>query len=406
MKAKIISSITVCLSLCFTLQADEISFSSLLESASKPIRIEQGKLTGEGAEILISAANRAQFIAIGEGHLNKETPAFTQALLNSVDTDRFPYIGVETGSYSAEFLQDMINGNNPDQSIRAFFNQHPQSIPFVDHAGEFDLLRQFHSQDNEPDRIWGLDQEFIFSARFLLDELESHLQTESASQLVANLKQRAVDGYRTYKTTGSTDSLLLSNLTRAEFKQLREMVAAEESPVVNKIIDELDASRDIYRAYDEKRYYDNNEGRIVLFRNNFMSHFNAVKSKTGIAPRVLVKMGSYHAGRGLSPVNHFDIGNFLSELAHSLGQQSYHIIVIAPKQMSADETEDLTTQQPMILPYAQLLTDDQSVFVNLDKVRKEMRGRVLKKLPKDEVRIIYAYDAVIVLPQFTSAAPL
>jgi hypothetical protein len=35
-----------------------------------------------------------------------------------------------------------------------------------------------------------------------------------------------------------------------------------------------------------------------------------------------------------------------------------------------------------------------------------MRGRVLKKLPKDEVRIIYAYDAVIVLPQFTFAAPL
>ena len=137
-----------------------------------------------------------------------------------------------------------------------------------------------------------------------------------------------------------------------------------------------------------------------------MSHFNAVRSNTGEPPHVLVKMGSYHAGRGLSPVNHFDIGNFLSEFALSLGQQSYHIIVIAPRQLSAGESEDLTKQQPMILPYAQLLHDDLPVFVDLAKVRKNMRGRILEKLPRDQVRLIYAYDAVIVLPEFTSATPL
>jgi hypothetical protein len=405
MKKMLIRFILIYLSVVPAVHADDTTFQSLLEAASEPINIEQGKLTGEGAAILISAANQAQFIALGEAHLNKETPMFTQALLNSVDADRFPYIGIETGPYSAEFLQDMINSEDPDRAIREFLKQYPRSIPFVDHVGEFELLRRFPKQGDEPDRIWGLDQEFIFSARYLLDQIEGYLENEASREYVAALQQRAEDGYHSFASSGATDSLLLSVLTPVDFEQLRETTNSEKNPVVNEIIDQLEASRAIYQAYTDKRHYENNEGRIVLFRTNFMSHFNAVKSITGSAPRVLVKMGSYHSGRGMSPLNHFDIGNFLSEFAHSLGQQSYHIIVIAPRQLGAEGSEDLTTQQPMILPYADLLSDGQPVFVDLDKVRRNMRGGILKTLAKDQVRIIYAYDAVVVLPEFTSATP-
>jgi hypothetical protein len=402
-----IKSVCVCMFLCpLLLQADEISFQSLLESAQKPISMEHGKLTGEGAETLLSSANRAQFIALGEGHLNSETPAFIQALLNSVEQGRFAYIGIETGPYSAEFLQDMINGENPEGSMKEFVQQYPKAIPFFDHEGEFNLLRTFPTVNTEPDRIWGLDQEFFFSARFLLDELGKYLETQPAREYVAALKQGADEAYREYETTGSTAPLLLDKLTQAEFDELREQLAAENSQEAENIVDELEASRNIYRAYQEKRYYENNAGRITLFKANFMSNFKTVTAKTGEPPHVLVKMGSYHAGRGLSPVDHFDIGNFLSEFALSLGQQSYHIIVVAPKQLSAGESEDLIEQQPMIGPYAKLLTGKQPVFVDLAKVRKDMRRRILDKLPRDQVRLIYAYDAVIVLPEFTSAAPL
>lgn len=59
----------------------------------------------------------------------------------------------------------------------------------------------------------------------------------------------------------------------------------------------------------------------------------------------------------------------------------------------------------MIRPYAELLSGKQPVFVDLTQVRKNMRGRILDKLPRDQIQLIYAYDAVIVLPEFTAAIP-
>lgn len=396
----------ICLFTVAVLQADEITFQDLLETARKPIAIEAGMLTGEGAKILLDSANRAQFIALGEAHLNRETPTFAEALLNSVKQDRFPYLAVETGSYSAEFLQDIVNSANPDVAIQKLFKRHPRSMPFVDHQGEFRLIRRFTTDGAEPDRIWGLDQEFFFSARFLLDELLRYSKTGQAREYVAALKQRAEQGYSLYKTSGNRDSLLLDTLTRDEIAELRKQLENEDAREVVVIVNELEASREIYRAYAEKRYYANNAGRISLFKTNFMRHFNEVKSSTGDAPRVLVKMGSWHAGRGRSPVNHFDIGNFLSEFALALGENSYHIIVIAPSYVSGDEKKDLTEQEPMILPFAQLLINDQPVFVDLTKVRREMRRSILKQLPKDVVRVVYAYDAVIVMPEFNAALPV
>ena len=405
MKTKNMIVFLSCLFVPTLIQADLTDFQSLLESARSPIAVEEGSLKGEGASALLKNANGAQFLAIGEGHLNRETPKFTQALLNSVDQGRFGYFGIETGPYSARFLQKVINGDHPQEVIRRFLEKYPQSLPFVDHVGEFNLLKNFTTDGIAPDRIWGLDQEFIFSTRYLLDELSSFLKTDRARNYIDGLRQRAGAGYDEFKSDNA-DSVLLQTLTPSDFEELRAQLIAEESPEVRFIVDELEASRNIYRAYQEKRYYDNNQGRIDLFKANFMRNFNAVLSASGKAPRVVVKMGSYHAGRGLSPLDHFDIGNFLSEFAASLGQSSYHIMVIAPRQVNGENSEDLTKQQPVIVPFVQLQSGDQAVLFDLSVIRRNMRRSIRDQLSLDQVRLISAYDAVIVLPEFTSAVPI
>ena len=93
------------------------------------------------------------------------------------------------------------------------------------------------------------------------------------------------------------------------------------------ILNELAESAEIYRGQSGSGY-DSNAQRAALMKRHFMRYYREAAQRDGRAPRALFRIGAFHAGRGLSPINQFDVGNLASELAICNGSESLHILVI------------------------------------------------------------------------------
>jgi len=196
-------------------------------------------------------------------------------------------------------------------------------IPFFSHQEDAGFLAQASREDMQ---LWGLDQEFCYGLTLLLDEMASRAK---AAGLFEGIKKKWTNAYhfvetQIHKEVNEDRYPMFRKLTENDILQQTLDYFAGRDKVLEKMVSDFRKTVAIYLDNEESRYYQNNKGRAQHMKDNFMYAYQEALRKEA-SPRFFIKMGGMHTGRGMNPLEVYDIGNTISELAAMNNGRSLHI---------------------------------------------------------------------------------
>ena len=357
--------------------------------------------TFEQADSLIAMAEASQFVALGELHNRYQMSRFTEALLDTAASFGFRYFAVETGPVSAEKLEEMARKEGR-QAVSDFYDQYSWSllsiepIPFFSGEADLDMLM---TAVNEEYDLWGIDQEYAFSTKYLVNELaevSGEPLTDEQEQLLQDLNWSMFLMYPRAQIFSSYDlSCTLKNSDDLQaYLNSFEEGGESQNEDISAIIDAIRTSLDIYCMYESGNYDSNNRTRIAYFKSNFDENYSRV-AETDSLPKVILKMGSYHSGRERSPLDYYDMGNHLQNLADSLGTQSLHIRFLNRYIDGEDmmENENYSSSRN----FMSVGEMDRWAMIDVRPLRQRLEDGTL--VANDfETREIINYDLIVIMP--------
>src|SRR5690606_7173517 len=131
-------------------------------------------------------------------------------------------------------------------------------------------------------------------------------------------------GFEQTMKTGDFSKMIMNALNADDYKKLHE--AFDNHPASKKILDDIEKSQQIYGLWPKGQQYQNNRTRSLLMKKQFMDYYNAAANNSALT-RVVCKLGSTPAQRGVSYYDQLDLGNTMYELAEMNGHRSVHFHV-------------------------------------------------------------------------------
>lgn len=373
--------------------AEELSQSAL--EHSEPLRLVDGALEGPGADWLLSRASDARFTLLGESHGNAETPILTEALLEALRPHGYQAYVVEAGPINTEQLVARLQSGGVSAAtdmLRAY----PFTLAFLDRHEELAAVDHALELGYE---VWGIDQEFMGSARLLLHRLGELAEDQASRELAASMATRAQEGFQRFATTGDRSGAFLLTTTEEDYDRLADSFA-DEGEEAQRVVDQLRASSRIYGHYAAQRFFRNNADRIALMKNNLLDQIERSWGSPLGEQKALIKMGSAHAGRGRSPFHQHDVGNLAQELAAISRSESFHVTVLAASSIDA-EGKVRRWDEPHLAPFVEHVGDDGPRVFDLGALRPLLtQARSLPEDLAETLEMALRYDALVAFPRF------
>jgi hypothetical protein len=277
---------------------------------------------------------------------------------------------------------------------------------------EIDLATHCAKAGGPAFKFWGLDQEFIGSAGWLLDLIKQQHLTPKAEAKIRFLQAEEQRDAEAAARTGDPAALFLFQVDDHELVETREVLKADGNQAANTIFDELVLSHTIYASHKANRD-GSNHARALLLKETFLHDLEDLDNARK-PPRVLLKFGESHLYKGINPLRQRDLGNFVAELADGQGANSLHIAVLGVRgthrlyagyrrptrlePFTLDLDDDYTWLKPA---FADLMSPGWTEFD-----LRGLRFRKLRGLGPEWERMIYGYDFLILVPELTPADPL
>lgn len=383
--------------------------SELLTSHRSELTLTADGLGGAGAKALLDRARTAQFILIGEDHGFAEVPEFVLALRQSLGRDTPQNLVLEIGPYSAQRAAIAAR----EESLSALSRDYPAAMPFLNLREDGAMASAWQHGDKR-ERLWGLDQEFLFSGRLILERLHALATTEAAKKAVADALARNARADAEALAQHDTAPTLLLQWQDADFAQLRTALNPRPGSEAARLIDELDESAQIYRGQQTDGYASNHQ-RAQLMKRHFMDYYRAAQKAGEAVPRALFRFGANHMIRGISPTNLFDIGNFASEFAASNGRTSLHVLVLVGAGSAnrwlpfvADaglKTQPYDARAEMgdfgVMPFIERARPSGWTVFDVDALRRQRKARQSAGAAFE--KIVFGFDYVVVVAQGRAA---
>jgi hypothetical protein len=405
--------------LVVTLWAQQTAKPKLAEALAQsrsPLMLEGGKLGGEGASVLSRAIVSSRFVLLGEEHFSKEVPKLGEAMCEIIHPDVY---AVEVGPNAARYVSGLLKSSDRMTRMQQQARQYPSSMAFLDIQEENELAAHCAASSHNPGfELWGLDQEFVGSVGMLLDAmLTTHPGPQSRSAILkAQLQARKAESVA--RAAGQVELLFLLASTDAELKPLEQAIAADGNMATRSILNEFMDSRRIYQIHLQG-LADSNRVRAEMLKRHFMADYTNFKHLSP-QPRIFIKFGAMHTGKGFSFLHQRDLGNFIAEQADLEQTQSLHILALGargvhfypsgygkatlPQPFDLMNDEQWSWLSPALQQqFSQEAGVSQNTMTLFDL--RELRFRHLD-LPSDWEHIVYSYDLLIIVPEFTAATPI
>jgi hypothetical protein len=286
--------------------------STYIASKTSYFTINDFKIEGNGLDTLNKIIKESQFFFLGERHGSSQISNLTAALIPMLSNNGYDNFALEVGPNTALKLAELSSPpENTIENLKQFNTKYynkpfeGEPIPFfnaIEDAEFLEIASKYHMD------LWGLDQEYVYSINFLVDEL-FNLQNRNDEIILKKIKVDSIIRNFWFKKEKSKsfnifdaflkDSTLLDFINQFDSKNSKAI----------KIIEDLKISWDIYAKGGQESH----EDRISYMRNNFIANYN-LKLKNEIQPKVFLKFGQAHASKIISN-GAFDLGHLTQELA-------------------------------------------------------------------------------------------
>jgi hypothetical protein len=385
-------------------------FTERLLSNRYELSVQEGRLNGNGAPILQSALDGAQFVLIGEDHGIAQIPEFAGAVCGILGPQGFHTMAVETGPLVAADLEKWAASANGQIKVAEFEKKFPDSIPFYNFQEEFGLLKQCGMAAGGKLHVWGLDQEFLGSSSFIFEQiLETHPGKE-AEAAVKELIKKDGEAHGKAGESGKSDGLFMLSANDADLTHAGDLLRKEGSAKAQELFAAFMKSREIYRKNIAGDGIGSNRQRALLMKTNFIREYAATTRSEGKPPKVLFKFGGNHMYKGLNQLHNNDIGNYILELADGQGSKSVNILILAvagsqlafagvgrPYHAVNVDAQDKNSDIGKLKPMFENMNALGWTMFDLRGMRKGFSS--LGQGSKDVENIVFAYDFLILIPE-------
>lgn len=369
---------------------------ALIEHSRHTARIENGRLTGEGADFLRALGAKAQFVLIGEDHGNEGIADFATAYWRDLNAAGFNYAAIETDPWIAAALErELRAGGIPAWTRLAEANGGAVAAPFVTWAPEARLVVAVTetSRARRHPALWGLDQVFITSASLPLREVAASASSREARAAAAALAAQAESDRMSWLSRGDAQPLI----------DLRALLNGRRDVDEAASVDAIIQSQRIYRPFSGGggEAYLANEERELLMKRLFLENYRAAERADGAPPRVMFKFGLGHMFRGASLTHVQGLGGFVTEFAHTTGGGGALSIAMACGPGGFVGTLD----RPMVACdeyfaenygfLGEVVADQLTIF---DLRVWRLRPGRWAHLPADAQQLIDSFDVLVVVP--------
>jgi hypothetical protein len=368
--------------------------------------VDDNTLRGAGGTWLRDRARDAAVITLGESHATQEIPALMAALLADLQqADALDVLAIENSPWTTRLMTDRLRAGT--DAYDAFIEQHPAAIPFYNLQTERDLLLQVvrHSSANQP--LWGLDQLFVFSTDVAFNRLEELAPSSAARSAVQSVRSAGASEAASDPRLQNLPSSLPTPLpvyAPAAFDTLRAHFADIDE--AQTLLDELATSATIYRLNDTDNYT-SNQLRARYLRENLWRRFEVARSASEEPPRIVIKVGGFHAYRGRTPNNALDVGNLAVAMAQAMGGEALNVAVLCgPGSQSTDFPAGTSDCWPDRLGADfEALAQDEAVLFDLTALHPMLHDGTLAP-GSDMERILWAFDVIVLIPDAQPALPI
>ncbi|MCB9378733.1 MAG: hypothetical protein H6511_08195 [Holophagales bacterium] len=372
--------------------------------------LDAGELAGPGGTVLREAAADARFVLLGEDHGIAEIPAFAAALYRLLEPAGFDTLAIETGPRVASEIERILGMEERRARYEAFLSEYPFSVAFYDLEPELEFLERAAALSGTQFRLIGVDQELAGASKLLLRQARALARGPEVAERLDALLEAEARAYAKAQRSGRPADLFMTSGDRGEIEAVRDLLASE-SPAAARPLDALLASREIY-VLNAREGWRSNVLRSELMRKNLRT------ALPGAWPKMVVKVGAYHAYKGINPLRNRELGNFLAEVAELSGSRSLHLLVVAgegeqtrfagvgrPPEAAPIEVASPEGGLPALAPFLEIAARHErwSLF-DLRPLRPLYRK--LEPADPELERIVYGFDLVLVIPHGTASRAL
>jgi len=377
-----------------------------LAAARLAMTPEGDGFSGPGWQLIADRASAARFVAIGEDHLTREVPRFAAAICRLLGPQGLVAMAVEAGPFAASLVQGALHAPDRLSRMRAHLARYPDSVAFLNMRQENDLVAACAASGAPAGfQLWGLDQEFLGSAGWLLALLAAERLDDPARAAVVRLQaEEAADALDAHGS-GDPTRLFAFRAPHAELDAAAQLISGSGSPRARQILDAIIQTCDIYQE-NAAGAPSANSDRALLLKRTLAAHLAATPRG-----KILLKFGDWHLYRGYNPLHERDLGNYLAETADLDGGASLHIMVLGAKGVHAA----YGGYDRPLRRISFLLSDDPDyrwIGAAADAAvpggwtvfdLRRLRGAKLSALPMDWQRVALGYDVLVLAPDITPA---
>jgi hypothetical protein len=384
--------------------AAQDSLVALLRANAHPMQADaDGRLSGAGAELLITAGRDAQFFLIGEEHGVAQIPLVAAGLFRELAPHGYRHLAIETGEFLAAELNRLVLADTGGAAYAAFQRDYFPGAPFYNWREDAALLRTaIAASDGRDDVLWGLDYDIV-ADRYTLRRLRDIAPNPRARAAAESAIARADSALQQALATQNPGLLMMFGGADDWYAPLRQAYAPEPGSEADRIITLMERTREINGYWGNQQVYQSNYERAQLNKRQLMRYLHAATEREGRMPRVMMKFGASHMVRGRSFTQVFDLGTLASEIADVHGSRSFGVLMLGGAGTThavIDPRVFRSVEAPIEIeewarPFYDAADPRQWTVIDLRPIRARIPR--LGTLADQTLQVLYGFDAVVIL---------
>lgn len=377
---------------------------------------DQATLAGPGAELLIREGEASQFFLIGEEHGIAEIPRLASALFRELAPAGYGHLAVEIGFRLAAKLESLAREPSPERALIDFYDAHPPGAPFFNLEEEARLIVEaVAASERSEGVIWGLDYDIV-GDRYTLRRLAELAAGPEAERAVREAIELADRRFLEALESGDPGASLMFGGPDSVFVALREAYDPPPGSEADRILELLSETVKINDHWVNGRVWESNHRRARFNKRKLAELYHTAAESAGRPPRGLFKFGAYHVMRGRTFTNVFDIGTLAASIAEAHGSKSFHLLAAggAGTERTQFDVGELSWKAVPVdaaaaewaAPLFDLAEGRGWTLFDLRPLRPLLDRGDLGDVPPQLARVIFGYDAFLILGGSTPAHPL